>query len=106
MNVAERRREIGILRSQGMSKFQVVISIIGEATCLGVVGFFAGTVVGLIFHRITVSYMRVEGFPMPFIIPFDAVELSLVLAVITSVISAIYPANRASKLDIVEALRH
>jgi ABC-type antimicrobial peptide transport system permease subunit len=106
MNVAERRREIGILRSQGMSRFQVVISIIGEATCLGIVGFFSGTVVGLIFHRITVSYMRLEGFPMAFIIPFDAIGLSLVLAILASIISAVYPANRASKLDIVDALRH
>jgi ABC-type antimicrobial peptide transport system permease subunit len=106
MNVAERRREIGILRSQGMSRFQVVVSIIGEATCLGIVGFFSGTVVGLIFHRITVSYMRLEGFPMAFIVPFDAIWLSLVLAILTSIISAVYPANRASKLDIVDALRH
>jgi putative ABC transport system permease protein len=106
MNVAERRREIGILRSQGMSRFQVVVSIIGEATCLGIVGFFSGTVVGLIFHRITVSYMRLAGFPMAFIIPFDSIGLSLVLAVLVSIISAVYPANRASRLDIVDALRH
>jgi ABC-type lipoprotein release transport system permease subunit len=106
MNVAERRREIGIFRSQGMSKFQVVVSIIGEATFLGIVGFFSGTVVGLIFHRITVSYMHAAGFPMAFIIPYDAIGLTLVLAVITSVMSALYPSNRASKLNIVEALRH
>jgi len=106
MNIAERRREIGIFRSQGMSKSQVVVSIIGEATFLGAVGFFVGTVIGLIFHRITVSYMRFEGFPMPFIIPFEAIELSLVLAVLTAIISAVYPADRASKLNIVEALRH
>jgi putative ABC transport system permease protein len=106
MNVAERRREIGIMRSQGMSRFQVVNSIIGEATCLGIVGFLSGTVVGLIFHRITVSYMRMAGFPMAFILPTDAIGLALILAVVTAVLSAIYPANRASEIDIVEALRH
>jgi putative ABC transport system permease protein len=106
MNVAERRRELGILRSQGMSKFQVVTSIIGEATFLGVIGFFVGTVVGLIFHRVTVSFMRLEGFPMPFIIPYNAIELSLVLAMVTTIIGAVYPAYHASRLNIVEALRH
>ena len=105
MNVSERKREIGIIRSQGMSRGQVVISIFGEATCLGFIGFLTGTVVGLIFHRITVSYMRVAGFPMPYIIPYDSIWVSLILAIITAITSAVYAANRASKLNIVEALR-
>jgi putative ABC transport system permease protein len=106
MNVAERRREIGIFRSQGMSKTQVVTSIIGEATFLGVVGFAMGIVVGLMFHRVTVSYMRLEGFPMAFIMPYDAMAVTLFLAILTAVISAVYPADRASKLNIVDAIRH
>ncbi len=106
MNVSERKREIGILRSQGMSKSQVVTSIIGEATFLGVVGFAMGIIVGLMFHRVTVSYMRLEGFPMAFIMPYDAMAVILVLAIATAVISAVYPADKASKLDIVDAIRH
>ncbi len=106
MNVAERRREIGIFRSQGMSKSQVVTSIIGEAAFLGVVGFAMGIIVGLMFHRVTVSYMRLEGFPMAFMIPFDAMAVTLVLALLTAVISAVYPANKASKQNIVDAIRH
>jgi ABC-type antimicrobial peptide transport system permease subunit len=105
MNVTERRREIGIFRSQGMSRTQVVVSIFGEAACLGFIGFLVGTAVGLIFHRITVSYMRVAGFPMPYLIPYDAIWISFVLAIVTSITSAVYAANRASKLNIVEALR-
>ena len=105
MNVAERRREIGIFRSQGMSKSQVVTSIIGEAAFLGVVGFAMGIIVGLMFHRVTVSYMRLEGFPMAFMIPFDAMAITLVLALLTAIISAVYPADRASKQNIVDAIR-
>ncbi len=105
MNVAERRREIGIFRSQGMSKAQVITSIIGEATFLGVVGFAMGITVGLMFHRVTVSYMRVAGFPMAFIIPVDAITITLFLALLTAVIGAVYPANKASKQNIVESIR-
>lgn len=105
MNVAERKREIGIFRSQGMSKSQVVTSIIGEAMFLGIVGFAMGTVVGLMFHRVTVSYMALEGFPMAFIIPFEAIAITLFLALLTAIISAVYPANRASKQNIVDAIR-
>ena len=105
MNVTERKREIGIFRSQGMSRGQLVASILGEAACLGFIGFITSVAVGLIFHRITVSYMRVAGFPMPYIIPYDAIWVSLVLAIVTSIVSAVYAANRASKLNIVESLR-
>jgi putative ABC transport system permease protein len=105
MNVAERRREIGIFRSQGMSKSQVVTSIIGEATFLGVVGFLMGMLVGLMFHRVTVSYMRLEGFPMAFILPYDTMMITLVLALVTAVIGAVYPALRASKQNIVDSIR-
>ena len=105
MNVAERRREIGIFRSQGMSKSQVITSIIGEAMFLGVVGFAMGITVGLMFHRVTVSYMRVAGFPMAFIIPSAAMAITLFLAILTAVIGAVYPANKASKQNIVESIR-
>ncbi len=105
MNVSERKREIGIFRSQGMSKSQVITSILGEAAFLGGVGFAMGSVVGLMFHRVTVSYMRVEGFPMAFMIPYEAIALTLVIAIATAVISALYPANKASKQNIVDAIR-
>jgi putative ABC transport system permease protein len=105
MNVSERRREIGIYRSQGMSKSQVVTSIIGEAAFLGAVGFAMGVAVGLMFDRVTVSYMQVAGFPMAFTIPVDAIAVMLVLAILTAVISAVYPADRASKQNIVDAIR-
>jgi ABC-type antimicrobial peptide transport system permease subunit len=64
-----------------------------------------GTILGLIFHQITVSYMRLTGFEMPYLIPFDSIGLSLVLAILTSILSAAYPAYRASKLNIIDALR-
>ncbi len=105
MNISERRRELGIFRSQGMSKSQVMTSIIGEAAFLGVVGFIMGVVLGLMFHRVTVSYMALAGFEMPFILPVQAMVAILFIAVLTAVISAIYPANKASKQNIVEAIR-
>jgi putative ABC transport system permease protein len=105
MNVTMRRREIGILRSQGMSKSQVLASIIGEGFTLGVVGFVLGTALGLIYQSVTVSYMNFGGFKISFIISLSSVMLTLTLSVLISVISAAYPAYRASELNIVESLR-
>jgi putative ABC transport system permease protein len=105
MNVAERRREIGILRSQGMSKGQVVTAIVGEAVFLGMVGLIMGVAVGLMLTRATISYMAVAGFPMPFVIPYESLAMAFGLALFASVVSALYPANRASNENIVEAIR-
>jgi putative ABC transport system permease protein len=105
MNVSERKHEIGILRSQGMSRPQVISSIVGEAAVLGVVGFLVGSVIGLIFHRITIAYMSLMGFPMEFFVPYDSIIIILFLALVTSIMSAVYPAFRASRLNIVDAIR-
>lgn len=106
MNISERRREIGILRSIGMSRLQVVTSIIGEASVLAGAGFAVGTVAGLILNRVTISFMRATGFPIPYTIPLDSIWISLLLAMVASLVSAAYPAYHASRLNIVDSLRH
>ena len=105
INVNSRRREIGILRSQGMSRSQVVSSIIGEVLVLGIVGFVIAVGLGLIFQSIVVAFMNLGGFMMPFTISLDSIQLALVEAIVISVISAAYPAYKAAKLNIVESLR-
>jgi ABC-type antimicrobial peptide transport system permease subunit len=105
MNISERRREIGILRSVGMSRFQVVKSVVGEAAVLAGAGFAIGTVAGLILNQVTIGFMQVAGFPIPYTIPVDSIWLSLLLAILASLISAAYPAYHASRLKIVDSLR-
>jgi putative ABC transport system permease protein len=105
MNVTMRRREIGILRSQGMSKSQVMTSIIGEGLALGVVGFVTSIALGYIFHSITVNHMNFGGFKIDFFISFDSIILAIVLSTLISIISSAYPAYRTSKLNIAESLR-
>jgi putative ABC transport system permease protein len=105
MNISERRREIGILRSQGMHTFQVIITILGEAFVISIIGFLVGSISGLILHHGMISYMRLTGFPITYIFPSEAIALSLVLALLSSFISAAYPAYHATKLNIIETLR-
>jgi ABC-type antimicrobial peptide transport system permease subunit len=105
MNISERRREIGILRSLGMSRLQVVASTVGEAVVLAGAGAAVGIIAGLILNQVTIGFMQTMGFPIPFAIPFDSIWLSLLLATVASLISAAYPAYRASRLKIVDSLR-
>ncbi len=105
INITVRKREIGILRSQGMSRPQMVISVMGEALILGIVGFIIAAGLGLIFQSILIGFMNATGFAAPFIISWNSIGLALVLALFISMISAAYPAYRIVKLGIVESLR-
>jgi len=105
MNVAERRREIGILRSQGMSRSQVLAMFLTEALIIGLVGFIIGVPCGALILKGITSSMSIMGLWFPFITPWGIIIQALLLAVIVAIVGTIYPAYKASKIDIVEALR-
>jgi putative ABC transport system permease protein len=105
MNISERRREIGIIRSQGMSKLQVGTMIIGEATILGLIGLTLGIISGLVFYQGVVFVMTQTGFSVPFTVPYDSIRTATFLAIGVSIVSVLYPVYKANKMNIVEALR-
>jgi putative ABC transport system permease protein len=105
INVNSRTREIGILRSQGMSRAQIITCTVGEVLVLGSIGFITAIALGLIFQSIIVQFMNISGFIMPQIISINSIEIAIIEAIAISTISAAYPAYRASKLDIVNSLR-
>lgn len=114
MAVYERTREIGILKALGASSsdirrlFMIEAGFIGLAG--GIVGLLAGWAMGVVLNQVIVWFMRFREMPLPqgtfFIItPLLAVGVILFAAFI-GVIAGLLPANRASKLDPLEALRH
>jgi ABC-type antimicrobial peptide transport system permease subunit len=72
---------------------------------LGSIGFIVALGLGLIFQAIVVQFMNFSGFIMPQIISFSSIEIAIIEALAISMISAVYPAYRASKLDIVNSLK-
>jgi putative ABC transport system permease protein len=107
MNISERKREIGILRSQGMSRQQVLRTVLGEALILGVIGVITGIILGLIWEQITLSFMVHEGFPpQSFIIPWFSIRDSIGYAIGISVLGSLIPGWQATRIKIVDALRY
>lgn len=107
MNVMERQREIGSLRSIGMTRAQVIRMILAEAGAMGAAGAIFGIGFGFLLARVLVEGMRqLSGYRLTFEMPLSAVLNGVVIALWVSQVAALYPAWRASRVNIVEAIKH
>jgi len=105
MNVMERTQEIGMLRSIGMTRGQVVGMIMAEAGLMGVIGGAMGLLFGLILSRILLLAMSaMSGYEVSYLMPAARVALGLMIAIAVAQLAAILPANRAARISILEAI--
>jgi putative ABC transport system permease protein len=104
MNVSDRRREIGLLRVQGMSRLQITGLFLGEGAVLGLFGFLLAIPGGLLLLKGATNSTSLAGFFIPFIVPYGAIIQALILALVAVLVGSLYPALRASRLEITRAL--
>ena len=106
MNVVERTREIGMLRSLGMTRRQIAKMILAEAGMMGIVGGVLGLLFGVLMSRTVLSSMnRMAGLRLEFAMPLAGVAVSLAIALIVSQLAALWPARRAARGRIIEAIQ-
>jgi ABC-type antimicrobial peptide transport system permease subunit len=105
MSVLERTREIGVLRSLGWRRRQVIGMILEEALALGIVGGTCGIVLGMAIAWGITQIPGVGGMLAPRYGPGLFVQ-ALVVALATGGLGGIYPAWRATRMRPVEALRY
>jgi putative ABC transport system permease protein len=112
MAILERRREIGVLKALGAADRDVRRLFFSEAGAMGLAGGLFGVALGWAIGRAiqiaTMIYLKRQGVNAPNIwtVPWWLVAGAIVFAVVVSLVSGIYPASRAAKLDPVEALRY
>jgi len=112
MAILERRREIGIMKAIGASDGDVKKLFFAEAGAMGILGGVVGVALGWAIGRIinlgTNVYLRFESLtPDNFwSVPWWLVALAIGFSFLVSLVSGLYPAARAAKLDPVQALRY
>jgi putative ABC transport system permease protein len=104
MNVTDRKREIGLLRSQGMSRRQITGLFLSEGIILGLFGFLLAVPAGLLLLEGATNSTTLAGFYLPFVVPVGAIVQALGLSILAVMAGSIYPALRASRMEITRAL--
>jgi putative ABC transport system permease protein len=98
--VAERTREIGIRKSLGARRKDILRQFLVEAATLSTLGALIGIVLGLAAAKV-ISLNT----PLPAAVAPWSIVAATLLGTVVGIVSGVYPARRASRLDPIEALR-
>ena len=107
MLVAQRTRELALLRAVGASRRQVVRVVLGEAAVVGLAGGALGLVAGLGLAAGLQAFLRTFGLDISGGLPVNVrtIVISLALGLVVTVVSAVLPALRAGRIAPVAAMR-
>ena len=113
MVVVDRTREIGILKSMGMTDRMILRIFMIQGLSIGVIGTTLGTVLGLVLAWVLDTYEIITIPPdvyfvekLPVSIHAADVGMSVAVSLVIAFLATIYPALQASRLQPVRAIRH
>lgn len=101
VSVTERTREIGVRMAVGAKRRHIVMQFLIEAVTLSVVGGCLGILVGILGARVTTA---IAGWPT--VISAETVMAAFVFSIAVGLFFGLYPANKASRLNPIDALRY
>ena len=106
--VANRVGEIGTLRAIGFQRGSIMLAFLMESLLLGLIGGGAGLFMASFMQLITISTMNWQTFSelaFSFTLTFEIAYKSLLFSLVMGFVGGVIPALRASRLNIVDALR-
>ena len=100
VSVTERTKEIGIRKSIGAKKTDILKQFLAESTMLSLLGGAIGISIAYALAKLVAVLT-----PVPTALPLFAVTIALIVSATVGLMSGVYPAWRAARLDPIEALR-
>jgi putative ABC transport system permease protein len=101
VSVTERTHEIGVRKALGATKFTILQQFLVEAVVISFLGGLVGIVLGIAIGNATSFLMGLDKF----VVPWGWMLTGAIICIVVGLISGIYPAFRAARLDPIEALR-
>ncbi|MGO1294388.1 MAG: ABC transporter permease, partial [Cellulosimicrobium funkei] len=105
LSVAERTREIGLLRAVGLGRAQLATTIVIESVLVAVFGTAVALAVGPGLAAALPTVLAAQG-STPLAVPWAQLGAMLVLAGVVGVVAAVWPAVRAARLPVLDAVSH
>ena len=105
LSIYERTRELGLLRAVGLTRRQTRSMVRWEAVIVSVMGALFGVVIGIAFGWALQRALEPEGFS-ELGIPGGQLAIYVLFAAVLGVVFAIFPARRAAKLNVLEAISY
>jgi putative ABC transport system permease protein len=102
LTVFERTRELGMLRAVGMSRRQVRRMIRHESIITALLGATFGIPLGIVMALLVGGAIKFSAFT----VPWGTLVVFVIAAVIAGFVAAIFPARRASRLNVLQALQY
>jgi putative ABC transport system permease protein len=105
LSIYERTRELGLLRAVGLTRRQTRSMVRREAAIIAVMGALFGVVVGIAFGWALQRALAPEGFT-ELGIPAGQITVYVVMAAVLGWLFAVFPARRAARLNVLEAIAY
>ena len=102
LTIYERTRELGMLRAVGMTRWQVRWMIALESVVTALIGAVIGIVLGVVLSVLLI--VRVDFLVLSW--PVVSLIVFALVAMVAGVVAAIFPAQRAARLNVLEALQY
>lgn len=103
LSVTERTREIGLMRAVGLGRAQLGAEIMTESVLTALYGTVVGGAAGVFLAAALRAVLEDEGLTT-LSIPWDQLVAMLVLSVVVGMVAAVWPALRASRLPVLDAI--
>ena len=101
VSVTERTREVGICKAIGATKQNILVQFLTEAVVICQMGGIVGIILGVL-----IGFGVAHAMDGNFVMPWNWIGLAVFVCMVVGIVSGLYPALKAAKLDPIESLRH